>query len=193
MSYFVCTVIWPIVTSYYPWWLLFWHMLFLFPCCDLCTRGLQGYQTDKGNKVLKDLWIITLSEFFPTIKKVVTVEKAGGIYTPNPRGTFTLLPMHFYLISALSGLLIGLYSSTPNTITLYPHQFPLCQYYRRHCSVFALASQLKSRSRHAASPNRNPHTSAALPKVPGDSGVFHPLGYVPLARDRRPGILGLLS
>ena len=89
-------------------------------CWDLRTRVLQGYQTDKGNKVLKDLRIITLSEFFPTIKKVVTVEKAGGIYTPNPRGTFTLLPMHFYLISALSGLLIGLYSSTPNTITSIP-------------------------------------------------------------------------
>ena len=95
------------------------HVVFP-PCCDLCTRGLQGYQTDKGNKVLKDLRIITLSELFPTIKKVVTVEKAGGIYTPNPWGIFALLPMHFYLISALSGLLIGLYSSTPNTITSIP-------------------------------------------------------------------------
>jgi hypothetical protein len=40
---------------------------------------------------------------FSDDQKVVTVWKTGGIYTPNPRGAFTFLPIHFHLISVLSG------------------------------------------------------------------------------------------
>ena len=119
MSYFVSTVIWPIVTSYYPWWLLFWHMLFFSLLGPLHPRvaRIPDRQRKQSTKRPSDN---NSERAFPNNQKVVTVEKAGGIYTPNPRGTFTLLPMHFYLISALSGLLIGLYSSTPNTITSIP-------------------------------------------------------------------------
>ena len=39
---------------------------------------------------------------FSDDEKVVTVWKTGDIYTPNPRGAFIFLPIHFHLMSALS-------------------------------------------------------------------------------------------
>jgi hypothetical protein len=47
---------------------------------------------------------------FSNDQKVVIVEKVRGIYTPNPHGVFTFLPMHFDLILALSKVLFGLFT-----------------------------------------------------------------------------------
>ena len=61
------------------------------------------------NRVLEDLRIVTQSEIFPMIKKVVLVEKIGGFYTSNPRGVFTVLSIHFHLMLALSEPLTRLF------------------------------------------------------------------------------------
>ena len=52
-------------------------------CWDLRTRVLQGYQTDKENRLLKDLWIITLSEIFPMNKKLLQWRKLGVFILPT--------------------------------------------------------------------------------------------------------------
>ena len=48
------------------------------------------------------------------------MKKSGGIYTPRPQGTLTLLPMLFYLTIALSRPPISLSLRTPSTITPLP-------------------------------------------------------------------------
>jgi len=48
------------------------------------------------------------------------VKKSGGIYTPRPQGTLTLLPMLFYLTLALSRPPISLSLQTPGPITPLP-------------------------------------------------------------------------
>ena len=59
------------------------------------------------------------------IKKLLQWRNLGGIYTPRSWGTFTLLPMLFYLTSALSRPLISLSPTTPGTITSLPTPIPL--------------------------------------------------------------------
>ena len=56
----------------------------------------------KGKLKLNDLRATTRWEFSDD-QKVVTVWKTGDIYTPNPRGAFTFLSIHFHLISVLLG------------------------------------------------------------------------------------------
>ena len=75
---------------------------------------------------------------FSNDQKVVTVQKTRGIYTPNPRGTFTFLPIHFQLISALS---------EPQTSHFSP-----C-----NCRAVYITQ---------TSPNRDRHASAVPSRVP---------------------------
>ena len=63
---------------------------------------------------------IKRNENFSMIKKVVTVKKFGGIYTPRPSTTITVLPIFTCLTSSLLRTSSSLSQTDPSTITFLP-------------------------------------------------------------------------